>query len=314
MPAAGMDAPQLPQRLELVQNTCGCKQELADCLSPSTQQHTHTNPVVLWLAYAHVSCSQQADCGVVRGMPACRRRAYALEPPASLPTSAPTPTCKTSSPRALEVLAWPLPVQAHPRALRARSLHAYARHPRNPSASEPPPATGCTPAYSPLLAAEFAAATAASSACASRARAGSLAHSSSTECCSARPYENDSDHGQDVPGVHAAALMAFRFTVASSSLCPPLRNMTPGMAAGTVRRSAATVCAAISEGVALVLLSTPGRTICGLSRQPSSSTEWCHRREVHALSTRSATSCDRWMVWLPSMRISGSTIGTRPAV
>ena len=44
--------------------------------------------------------------------------------------------------------------------------------------------------------------------------------------------------------------MASRFTLASSSLCPPLRNTTPGTAAGTVRCSARTVSLAISAVLA----------------------------------------------------------------
>ena len=43
--------------------------------------------------------------------------------------------------------------------------------------------------------------------------------------------------------------MAFKLTEASSSDCPPDRNVTPGTAAGTVRCNAVTVASPICSGV-----------------------------------------------------------------
>ena len=50
--------------------------------------------------------------------------------------------------------------------------------------------------------------------------------------CRPRPKENDRVQGA-LPCSCASLLIAFRFTVASSSLCPPLRNTIPGTAGGT---------------------------------------------------------------------------------
>ena len=46
--------------------------------------------------------------------------------------------------------------------------------------------------------------------------------------------------------------MAFKFCVASTSDCPPDKKVTPGTAAGTLRRSAVTVANPTSAGEALV--------------------------------------------------------------
>ena len=53
--------------------------------------------------------------------------------------------------------------------------------------------------------------------------------------------------------------MASRLTLASSSLCPPLRNTTPGTAAGTVRCSARTV----SQAICAVLAGLASMPACG---------------------------------------------------
>ncbi len=55
--------------------------------------------------------------------------------------------------------------------------------------------------------------------------------------CKPRPNENVSDQ----PSCFccwACRLIAFRFTVASSSVCPPLKNTMPGHCTGTVLQSA----------------------------------------------------------------------------
>ena len=58
-------------------------------------------------------------------------------------------------------------------------------------------------------------------------------HGSIPHTCSARPNENDSAQCCECCCA-ARLLMALRFTVASSSLRPPLRNMMPGTAGGTL--------------------------------------------------------------------------------
>lgn len=59
--------------------------------------------------------------------------------------------------------------------------------------------------------------------------------------------------------------MASRLTLASSSLCPPLRNTTPATAAGTVRCSARTVSFAISAVLAgLASMPAHGRAVRSL--------------------------------------------------
>ena len=61
-------------------------------------------------------------------------------------------------------------------------------------------------------------------------------------------YENERFHGFLV----SSWFMAFRFAVASCSLCPPDRKTIPGTAAGTVLCRAVTVALAICSLVALV--------------------------------------------------------------
>lgn len=55
--------------------------------------------------------------------------------------------------------------------------------------------------------------------------------------------------------------MAFKFCVASTSDCPPDRKVTPGTAAGTLRRNAVTVANPTSAGEALVGYAWPGNLI-----------------------------------------------------
>ena len=75
--------------------------------------------------------------------------------------------------------------------------------------------------------------------------AGSPPQASSADAWSARPYENES--GQGPPTL----LIAFRFSVASTSDWPPDRNTIPGTFAGTCRRKQSTVSSAICGAVAL---------------------------------------------------------------
>src|SRR5687767_13081135 len=74
--------------------------------------------------------------------------------------------------------------------------------------------------------------------------------------CSAREYENVS--GQGKPFIEAISL---RCAVAASSDCPPERNTTPGVAAGTVRLRTRTVRSATSSTPAWRLLFLPETTM-----------------------------------------------------
>lgn len=64
-------------------------------------------------------------------------------------------------------------------------------------------------------------------------------------------------------------LIASKFTLASSSDCPPDKNVIPGTAAGTVRCRAVTVAMAISAGLFFTVADCPEVTIFGLRRVPS---------------------------------------------
>ena len=58
--------------------------------------------------------------------------------------------------------------------------------------------------------------------------------------------------------------------------------------------------------------SAPGTVMDGLRREPSRKTPLSERALYTAARTFSCTSAVLSMLWSPSMRISGSTIGTRP--
>uniref|UniRef100_A0A7C9DYN2 Uncharacterized protein n=1 Tax=Opuntia streptacantha TaxID=393608 RepID=A0A7C9DYN2_OPUST len=105
--------------------------------------------------------------------------------------------------------------------------------------------------------------------------------------------------------------MALRLRVASSSLCPPDKNMMPGTAGGTVLCKARTVYSAMTSG-ATFLFSDPGVTMLGFNKVPSRRTWWSLRDLYTAASTRSVTSAHLSMSWGPSTKISGSTMGTKP--
>ena len=76
-------------------------------------------------------------------------------------------------------------------------------------------------------------------ACAASVLAVSPPHVSSADACSARPYENESGHGPPT------WLIALRFSVASTSDCPPERKTMPGNGRGNVRRKHRSVSSAI---------------------------------------------------------------------
>lgn len=105
-----------------------------------------------------------------------------------------------------------------------------------------------------------------------------------------------------------------KFLDACSSVCPPLRKKIPGSAGGTVLLRVLTVLAAISVGVTVWKEAWffPGVTMFGFKRHPSMTTWWSRRalkRAALALvvaTSQSSKECS------PSMRTSGSTIGTIP--
>ena len=113
-----------------------------------------------------------------------------------------------------------------------------------------------------------------SSACAALTLSAFPCQAWSTEACRARPYEKVSAQGRFMS---PTLLMAFRWTVASSSLCPPDRKVMPGTAAGTVLLRAWTVAIATCAGVNLTAEDWPAVTMLGLSRVPSRKTWWSAR-------------------------------------
>ena len=60
-------------------------------------------------------------------------------------------------------------------------------------------------------------------------------------------------------------LISFKFSVASSSVCPPERNAMPGTSDGTDSSKHFKVSSAIYLQSIFSLLSTPGKIILGLS-------------------------------------------------
>ena len=85
----------------------------------------------------------------------------------------------------------------------------------------------------------------------------------------------------------------------------------PGTAAGTVRRKQRTVASATCCGLACVACFLPGMTMLGLSRIASSGTRWRASSANTERSVRSVTAKQVSIEWPPSIRTSGSTIGTR---
>merc|ERR1719229_1904518 len=106
--------------------------------------------------------------------------------------------------------------------------------------------------------------------------------------------------------------MAFKFIVASSSVCPPERKVIPGTAAGTVLRRAVTVARALSSNVVLSAHSFPFKTMFGFNRDPSRRTFWSASALYTAARVFSVINWQVARLWSPSIRISGSTIGASP--
>ena len=107
--------------------------------------------------------------------------------------------------------------------------------------------------------------------------------------------------------------MAFNRPVAARSLCPPERNTIPGTAAGTARRRQRIVTSATSSTAACCRQSWPGSSMPVLSNIASNTTRWSKRAANTVFNVALVTASQRAMVWLPSIKTSGSTIGTRPA-
>lgn len=105
--------------------------------------------------------------------------------------------------------------------------------------------------------------------------------------------------------------MAFKKTVASSSENPPDKKLMVGRADGIVLRSVLTVYQATSAGTGLGPLN-PGVTILGLSMQPSQRIPLACKALVTAAYTLSVTRAQTSMSWVPSAKISGSTMGHNP--
>ncbi|URE32384.1 Glycosyl transferase family 2 [Musa troglodytarum] len=135
--------------------------------------------------------------------------------------------------------------------------------------SETPSPPAASPLYVPSVASEFALHLARNAVLAFCTFSSLPAHALSVLCCRARPNEKDSDHGF----FPFSLFIAFRFRVASSSLCPPERKTIAGTAAGTVLWRARTVCSAITSG-ATFADSDPGVTMFGFNRDPSRRTCW----------------------------------------
>ncbi len=107
--------------------------------------------------------------------------------------------------------------------------------------------------------------------------------------------------------------IAFKCAVASAALWPPERNTMPGTALGTARFRHLTVASATSSTPACRGQVLPERTMLGLSREPSRTTRWACNWKNTLVSVASVTASQTSSVWLPSIKTSGSTIGTRPA-
>jgi hypothetical protein len=108
--------------------------------------------------------------------------------------------------------------------------------------------------------------------------------------------------------------MALRLREASSSDYPPERKKTPARAGGMVLLRARAVLVAISYSLTLALsaLVDPGVTMLGLRRHPSQKMWLSCKALTTAAKTFSVTFWQTSIEWLPSARISGSTMGTSP--
>lgn len=106
-------------------------------------------------------------------------------------------------------------------------------------------------------------------------------------------------------------MIAFKKTVAYSSENPPDKKLMVGRADGIVLRRVLTVFHATSAGSGAGP-SNPGVTMLGLSMHPSHKIWLSCRAFTQAACTLSVTAALTSMSWVPSAKISGSTIGQSP--
>ncbi len=86
----------------------------------------------------------------------------------------------------------------------------------------------------------------------------------------------------------------------------------PGTDGGTCLLNKVSVYSATFSGVALSGHSAPGVTMLHFNRMPSNKTLFSAKKKKTFDQTFWATSRVLSMSWLPSRRISGSTMGTKP--
>ena len=180
---------------------------------------------------------------------------------------------------------------------------------RDANASRPRPAAPARRSTRPPPRARSSARGARTPACAASTFAASPTHACSADCCSARPYEKDSGHGPPT------WLIAFRFSVASTSDWPPERKTIPGTAAGTCAQEALHRQLGDPRRRRLLRAALPGDDHVRLQqrRRGGRPAGRRARRNVH-FSVRDVTSKQRSIVLSASMSTSGSTIGTMPGL
>lgn len=124
------------------------------------------------------------------------------------------------------------------------------------------------PSYLPSVACPLATILAWRASCAAATFSFNPYHAFKVDDWSALPYEKDRAHGL---GMAVILFISLRLRVASSSDCPPERNMIAGRAGGIDLERVLTVYHAISFGLDLAAVA-PGVTMFGLRKHPSRKT------------------------------------------
>ena len=106
--------------------------------------------------------------------------------------------------------------------------------------------------------------------------------------------------------------ISFKFNEASSSDWPPERNKMPGIDGEKVLERVLNVYQAISAADFFSVQEDPGVTMLGLMMRPSKRRLWRLSCLITSLKTLSDYLAHSSIVWAPSVRISGSTMGTSP--
>jgi len=114
-------------------------------------------------------------------------------------------------------------------------------------------------------------------------------------------------------GRPSTRLIASRWALARWSLCPPERKTTPGTAAGTVWRRQRSVRPRDLLDAGPVWTVVARHDHVGLEQQASHATRCSKSSRKTWCSVATVASYERSIAWSPSMRTSGSTIGTSPA-